>query len=44
MYCIGLHHRHHPELKRTFNTPFAGKLIIGAGDPRHTMLTNKKIC
>ena len=35
--CIDLHHRHHPELKRTFHTPFAGKLIIGAGDPRQCL-------
>jgi len=39
--CIDLHHRHHPELKRTFNTPFAGKLIIGAGDPRQCLPIKK---
>ena len=39
--CIDLHHRHHPELKRTFHTPFAGKLIIGAGDPRQCLPIKK---
>ena len=39
--CIDLHHRHHPELKRTFNTPFAGKLIISAGDLRQCLPIQK---
>jgi hypothetical protein len=32
--CVDLHHRFHPQLHRTYHTPFAGKLIIGSGDPR----------
>ena len=36
-----MHHRHHPELKEYFDTPFAGKIIIGAEDPRQCLPIKK---
>ena len=39
--CIDLYHRFNPHLFRTFHTPFAGKLIIGSGDPRQCIPITK---